>query len=231
MTQRRAAIILGINRKTVVRKFRFLAKLSRRDHEAWLKELSSDPKFTRMEIQFDDLETSEHSKCKPISVAIAVDPKTRKILSYQTSPMPAKGLLKKKALKKYGKRKDRRREGWNQMMKDLQGVVHPSATFTSDENPHYPSILKRHFPSAVHKRFKGRRGCVTGQGELKSGGYDPLFSLNHTCAMLRAHISRLFRRTWNTTKNIQGLKDHLAIYVRFHNEVLTDELVQNAPAN
>jgi hypothetical protein len=184
-----------------------------------------------MEIQFDDLETSEHSKCKPISVAIAVDPKTRKILSYQTSPMPAKGLLKKKALKKYGKRKDKRKDGWNQMMKDLQGVVHPEATFTSDENPHYPPILKRHFPSAVHKRFKGRRGCVTGQGELKSGGYDPLFSLNHTCAMLRAHISRLFRRTWNTTKNIQGLKDHLAIYVRLHNEVLTDELVQNASAH
>ena len=29
-----------------------------------------------MEIQFDDLETHEHTKCKPLSVALAVERKT-----------------------------------------------------------------------------------------------------------------------------------------------------------
>jgi hypothetical protein len=61
---------------------------------------------------------------------------------------------------------------------------------------------------------------VVGQGELKKVGRDPLFSLNHTCAMLRANLNRLFRRTWCTTKRIDRLEAHLWIYVRFHNEVL-----------
>ena len=30
---------------------------------------------------------------------------------------------------------------------------------------------------------KGRRGCVIGQGELKRGGYDPLFALNLNYAL------------------------------------------------
>jgi hypothetical protein len=48
----------------------------------------------------------------------------------------------------------------------------------------------------VHQTFKGRRGCVVGQDELKAGCFDPLFILNHTCAMFRAHIELLSRRTW-----------------------------------
>ena len=35
--------------------------------------------------------------------------------------------------------------------------------------------------------------------------------------MLRANISRLIRKTWNTTKRIDRLLDHLMIYVVSHN--------------
>jgi hypothetical protein len=59
---------------------------------------------------------------------------------------------------------------------------------------------------------------LTGQGELKVGGFDPIFSLNHTCAMLRANINRLFRKTWCTTKKMEMLEHHLAIYALYHNE-------------
>ncbi len=38
--------------------------------------------------------------------------------------------------------------------------------------------------------------------------------------MLRANINRLFRKTWNTTKKVEALIDHLWIYVRYHNAVL-----------
>jgi len=63
-----------------------------------------------------------------------------------------------------------------------------------------------HSNTLVSSTTKGRRECVVGQGELKGGGFDPLFSLNHTCAMIRAHVSRLFRRTWNTQSESTGLK-------------------------
>ena len=66
----------------------------------------------------------------------------------------------------------------------------------------------------------GEKGCVAGQGELKKVGKDPLFHINHTLAMLRANINRLFRRTWCTTKDPERLKDHLAIYTWVHNNKL-----------
>jgi hypothetical protein len=76
------------------------------------------------------------------------------------------------------------------------------------------------FPGAEHARHLGGRGCITGQGELKKLRFDPLFSLNHTCAMLRANINRLFRRTWCTTKKKERLEQHLWVYMDFHNRVL-----------
>lgn len=219
VSQRRCALIFGISRSTVVRKFRFLGVQSRLEQDAWLKEVA----MQRLDsVQFDDLETSEHSKCKPLSVALAVDPKSRKILSFQVSSMPAKGPLASIARKKYGFRPDLRREGWNRLFESLVPIVTPDAKWLSDENPHYPKHLKRHHPLAVHTTTPGRRGCVAGQGELKKIGFDPLFSLNHTCAMLRANLNRLFRRTWCTTKTRAGLIDHISIYVAFHNRVLTE---------
>jgi transposase-like protein len=218
VSQRRAAEILGVNRKTVVRKFRFLAQQSRLKQSQWLGSLGP---HSITKVQFDDLETSEHTKCKPLSVAIAVEPKDRKILGFQVSVMPAKGLLAEQARKKYGPRPDQRPQGWQELLQGLTPVVSPNAEWRTDENPHYPTQLKRCHPGAIHQTTPGRRGCVVGQGELKKIGFDPLFSLNHTCAMLRANLNRLFRRTWCTTKTRQGLIDHLSIYVHYHNQVLT----------
>ena len=109
------------------------------------------------------------------------------------------------------------------MFKDLRTCVAPNSRFLSDQNPHYPKYVEKFFPLAKHETIKGRRGCVGGQGELKKGAFDPMFSVNHTFAMLRANICRLIRRTWCTTKKIDALADHIAIYVNFHNIVLLRE--------
>jgi transposase-like protein len=221
VSQRRLSLLVRANRKTVVRKIRFLASRARVEQAHFLRE--AYPQGSRLQaVQFDDLETSEHTKCKPLSVALAVDPKTRKILSFQLSPMPAKGLLAKTAFEKYGPRRDERPRGWTRLFQELQGLVAPqNVVLLSDENPHYPRFLRRVLPAARHERVRSRRACVAGQGELKKIGWDPLFALNHTCAMMRANMNRLFRRTWCTTKNRQGLLDHLAIYASFHNRCLT----------
>jgi len=217
VSQRRAAIVLGLNRKTIVRKFRFLAEQARLEQQQRQQLISKTPLRA---VQFDDLETSEHTKCKPISVALAVEPKSRTILAFKVSRMPAKGLLAAVARRKYGPRRDERPTGWNEFFHELKPLVSPQAEWLSDENPHYPRFLKRHHPQAQHKTVPGQRGCSTGQGELKKVGFDPLFSLNHSCAMLRANLNRLFRRTWCTTKTLQGLMDHLSLYVSFHNRFL-----------
>ena len=221
VSQRRAAKILGVDRKTVVRRFRFLAEQARISHDKWLIHYKKRPVSS---LQFDDLESSVHTKCKPVSVALAVEPKQRKILSFQVSPMPAKGHLAEIALRKYGPRKDERPRGWTRLMKSLQPHVQSDAVFISDDNPHYPRFVQRHYPQAIHKTVPGGRGSLGGQGELKKLRFDPLFSLNHTCAMLRANLNRLFRRTWCTTKTLQGLIDHLSLYIFYHNQNLTPSL-------
>ena len=219
VSQRRAAKILRVNPKTVVRRFRLLAELERVKNQKYIHELYQETKLRY--VQFDDLETAEHTKCKPLSVVLAVDPSTRKILSFKVNQMPAKGLLAKTALRKYGYRKDERNKGWSELMQELKPIVVKDLVLHSDENPHYGRFVKRYYPNAEHKTVKGGRGSVSGQGELKKLRFDPLFSLNHTCAMLRANLNRLFRRTWCISKTRQGLIDHLSLYVSYHNQNLT----------
>jgi hypothetical protein len=213
------ARILRVDRKTIVKKIRLFSELDRKKQQKFLDSTYRSKPLAF--VQFDDLETSEHTKCKPLSVTLAVDPNSRKILKFKVSSMPAKGHLAEISRKKYGYRVDQRPENWSQFMEELKPYVKSDAEWTSDENPQYPAHLKRHYPQAKHTRVKGGRGAITGQGELKKLKFDPLFSLNHTCAMLRANMNRLFRRTWSTTKTTRGLIDHLSMYVVYHNQVLT----------
>ena len=215
VSQRRLARNFRISRTTVVRKFLFLAGLAIQELFAMNQELKP-----ATEIEFDDLETFEHTKCKPLSVTLAVESKTRRILGFAVAQMPAKGVLASLARKKYGFRKDERGPARRKLLRELKPIVDSRALIKSDQNPHYPSDVRRAFPHARHQVFHGKRGCITGQGELKKIGFDPLFSLNHTCAMLRDNLKRLSRRTWCTTKRPDRLAAQIALYAVYHNAEL-----------
>jgi hypothetical protein len=214
MSQRRMAKFLKISRTTVERKFRFLAMKAR----AYNQQSLGETFVTHM--QFDDLETFENSKCKPVSVTMAVEKSSRKILGFEASQMPAKGHLARIARKKYGYRRDDRALGRRKLFHKIKPQISEFAEIYSDQNPHYLEDVRKFFPNAVHKTTKGRRGCVVGQGDLKAGGFDLLFSLNHIFAMLRANINRLVRKTWCTTKKLERLSDHIHIYVKYHSQKL-----------
>ncbi len=212
VSQRRCARILKVNIKTIARKLKFLGAEA---HQALTFINQFYPQC--VEIEFDDLETIEHTKCKPLSVTMAVEYKTRRILGFEVSRMPAKGHLAAISRKKYGFRKDERPQARKKLFERINVFVNEKALIKSDQHPGYPIDVKRHFPGCRHKTYKSRKACIAGQGELKEGKYDPLFSLNHSFAMLRANINRLFRRTWNTTKDPLRLADHIAIYALYHN--------------
>jgi hypothetical protein len=214
-SQRRTAIDLEINRKTVVRKFISLGLAARR-----ALAVTNRAANAVRHLQFDDMETFVHTKCKPVSITLIVEHRTRRILGFEVSQMPCKGRLSKGSRNKYGPRADLRREARDKLFSEIKDKVSPEALIESDMNSHYPASVKKHFPHGRHRTHKGRRASVVGQGELKRGGYDPLFSLNHTCAMLRANINRLFRRTWCTTKLEHRLELHIALYALRHNLAL-----------
>ena len=212
---RETARVLKINRKTVVRKMIFLGLRAKKEMEVFNLE-----KPKAKEAFFDDLETFEHTKCKPVAIGLMVEGKTRRILGYNVARMPAKGLLAKISVKKYGKRIDERPKKRSILFNQMKGLIEKDALINSDECPYYFKYIQRYFPEARHQTFKGRASAIVGQGELKKVGYDPLFSINHTCATLRARVCRLIRRTWCTTKKVENLDLHLAIVCLHHNKNL-----------
>lgn len=203
---------LKINRKTVDRKLMFMATRARHKLEVLNKKIK---KISIVE--FDDMETFEHTKCKPLSITMAVDSKTRWILGYEVSQMPCRGLLAKTSIRKYGYRKDFRVRGRARLFNRIKKFVDPVATIKSDKNPHYIIDVPKYFGPVIHKRYLGKKAAEVGQGELKCGGFDPLFSINHTLAIMRARASRLLKKSWNTTKKPERLSQHLALVVLHHN--------------
>lgn len=218
VSQRRIALILGVTRTTVARKFEFLAAEAARKNKKWREEIEPS---SISKVYIDEMEDRIHTKCKPVSIALCVSP-DRKILGHQSSRMrPKNKKLNELSKKKYPSWTPEERNGFERLVVSLQPILHQNVEVCSDEKSFYPKILNKHFPLSHHKRFRSRRAVVAGQGELKEGGRDPLFALNHTCAMLRANINRLVRRTWCTSKKISSLQKHIEIYTHFHNSILT----------
>ena len=134
--------------------------------------------------------------------------------------MPAKGKIAAYSRKKYGPRKDFRPQARAKLFSEMRELVHSNAVIRSDSNPSYVGDVRKYFPKSSHITVLGGRGAVVGQGELKKLRWDPIFSLNHTCAMMRANINRLIRKTWCTTKKPSELAGHIAIYALEHNRRL-----------
>jgi len=193
VSQREIARHLCINRKTVARYLKRLGYAARQKNLEKLKDISGVSA-----VVFDDMEGFEHTKCKPLSITVAVVEATREIICAEVSQMPAKGRLARIARKKYGPRADHRKHGLARMTRQIKKTSLSISKFKSDKCPRYPAAVKAEFPEIQHEVFLSRRACVVGQGELKKGGNDPLFYLNHNCAMIRDRIKRLSRRTWCT---------------------------------
>jgi len=214
-SQRRMAKKHRCARKTVSRKIAFLAQQAREKHAQWL-----DNYAPFGNVQWDELITFEHTRLKPLSVAVMSCVKTRCIIGFGVAQIPANGLIAKRSREKYGHRANRSGPMRKKVLKQIATHLSTDVTITSDEHHRYAAEIKKILPGATHIQYPSVRGSLTGQGELKRTGYDPLFNINHTLAMCRDNVKRLARRTWCTTKTIQGLKDELAVYVHFHNKEL-----------
>jgi hypothetical protein len=209
VTQRRMAKVLAVNRKTVVRKFVFLALLAKAAHQAWLKTQGNARR-----VHFDEMETFEHTKLKPVSLALAVDATSRAIVDVQVEPMAYKGPLAHVAFRKYGPRTDRSGLAVQRVLDTVRRAARADVVLVTDASPKYPALVRRTLPTARHRvvrRVLPQLAC------RRRNVDDPLFALNVTAAKLRSDLSRLSRRTWVTTKKLDRLQAHLDLYVAWHN--------------
>jgi len=215
VSMRRSALLLNIHRTTVERKLAYLAKKAGLSQKLFLQQQRGQV----MHLQFDDLITSEHTKMKPLTISLAVDVGRRYILGAQVERIGAFGHLAKLSRAKYGPRPNRHVKALNRLFKQISPAVAVGAKIESDEHTFYPPVVARWLPGREYQRYPGGRAAIAGQGELKKGGYDPLFSINHSCAMLRACMNRLIRKTWCTTKRPERLQQHLDVFIDYYNQV------------
>ena len=129
VTLRRTSKILGITKRTVERKFHFLSALAKKAHEKFLE----DPRNKTSHVQFDEMETYQHTKCKPLSVSIAVKEGSGHIIDAKVAVMMSKGKLAPFAHKKYPYwNVDTRKEATLSVMESVKKVAFGVVTIASD---------------------------------------------------------------------------------------------------
>ncbi len=214
---RRIAHVLKLNRKTVAKRLEKIEVRALKRQEDLLEYFKNGDDKKVKELQFDDMISYEHTKMKPLSISLAVDASTRLILGAQVSRIPAFGLLAKKSVKKYGYRVNNHEQGLESLFEKIYKSIDQNAIIKSDMHKTYPKFVTKYFPSAEYRTYHGGRSCVAGQGELKRKGFDPIFTLNHTCAMLRDTLNVLVRKTWCSTKRPDHLQRLLNIAIAYYN--------------
>ena len=213
VTMRRASRLLGVSRRTVARKLEWLGKRAAVLHAQQLKH----PDMATAYVQFDEMETYESSKLLPLSIALAVRPKTGTIISIKVAEMNCHGKTSQVSVLKYGKRKDERMEAARYVLRRVALVAKPSLTIVTDQKPAYRGVIKQRFPKAAHAVHKSRKAQTMPTLNSKGLPRDPMFALNHICARLRADLTRLHRRTWSASKRARYLQYALDLWVAYHN--------------
>lgn len=211
---RESARILGCTYKTAYLKYKWMGSLAKA--EALNKPLLAE------ELQIDELLTIEHTKLKPLSVILAVD-NNYQIAGFQVAQLKPFGHLASIAYRKYGPRTDNSKEKLQDLLKQLCSQSKtPIKIIKTDEKPSYRAPIKEHFPTPKHLRFLGEAQKEKSREQKylskEKRKFDPLFSVNHTCARLRDHIKRLTRRSWCTTKKIEHLEFGLYLYMAKANQ-------------
>ena len=232
---------LGISKNTTKAKIEWLAKQSQIAHQKALYDPNSEHNRVA-HIQIDEMETFEASRFKPLSITIAIDADSGFIFALDVATMNAKGPSAVKARLKYGLRKDTRLKSLKLVLNtirnckdsvdsDTLGIEDKSISivdeaaiitktspkkpmvFSCDSKKTYIPAIKKLFPDAIinqHLLNKQKRGDPK--------VHDPLFTINHLCARLRADVAPLARKSWTTTKSIKGLQNLLWVYLAWINK-------------
>src|SRR5690606_36867278 len=99
MSQRAAAFVLDVTPRTIARRVERFGRIAAVHLDTYRRQR---PKLGR--VMLDELVTFEHTKLKPLTVPIAVEPGTRKIIALSVGQIAASGPLAAISRQKYGRR-------------------------------------------------------------------------------------------------------------------------------
>lgn len=211
VTLRRIAQNLSCNYKTVYKKFLFISE--------WAQTLVQGDSFTVKELYIDESESIEHTKLKPVTIALAVSD-DYKILGVKVGRIPAKGHIAEISVKKYGYRENESDKCVNELLADLK-IKNTDFTIKSDAKPGYAQAVKKAFPKNKHETFVAEENKEKKKEykytNLEKRVFDPLFIINQRAAKFRDHIKRMTRKSWCTSKIVANLERNIYIYIARNN--------------
>lgn len=221
VTRRQAARLLGVNRKTVERRFRRMARVARDFHFAKLEQRHQHGGITGV-FQLDELETFEHNrKLKPVTMSVLIERKSYFVVHAKAGTLPPRRPLRaaeaerlKEIEAKEGKRRSESRLCIGASFQALDRILSPDAPV------HLQSDLKRTYPTECRRATPDRPFLHNTTSSRKRRDYrNLLFPINHTLAMMRDGMSCLVRRSWAAAKRVSGLQRHAWIWIAYRNYV------------
>jgi transposase-like protein len=210
---RQASRCLRVARRTVERRFRWLAEHAADYHRNRLREAVLSGPF-----QLDEMESFEANRYQPVTVPVLIHRETFFLVATAVGALRRKGRMTARQRRKraeheslFGRRPSRSAAAVRRVLKALQPVVDSSSpvVLDSDHKPLYGRLGREIFG----ERFHWRRHSASERRDRAN----PLFPINHTHARLRHFLARLRRRSWCVTKRRSALEAHLSVAALWSN--------------
>lgn len=221
---RRLAIDLKTTKATVSRTIKLLAEKCKTYHQEYVANGFIDTDL----VFFDEMESFEHSKALPVSIGLAVDINTRKIIDARVAEIKCKGKLKNNILKKqallpphYFTRQNHSPKMRQEVMDEVKKCLKPGGKIITDDKRAYLSLIRSTFNNTVLHIHVASRVSMKHHPEPTALG-----RFNSVCANIRAYMSRMGRRTLITSKKKEMLQAHLYLYIARYNSYDIDEILK-----
>jgi transposase-like protein len=202
---RQAARVLGVARRTVERRFVWLARHAAQFHRNRLASLEGP-------FMLDELETFEGNRYQPVTVPVLIEPRSFFLIASETGPLRRKGRMTPMQRRRraehealHGRRPSHSAAAVRAVLVHLRqvAVAHRPIVLHSDRKPLYARLGRQLFGS----RFAWAPHSASARRDRRN----PLFPINHTNARLRHFLARLRRRSWCVSKRRLRLQQHLQI--------------------
>lgn len=224
VSMRRMETLLGVSKRTVARKIEALAKQAEAQHRLFLE----DPANRTAYVMLDDLETFIHSKYRQVSVPVIVRVKTGHILAFDVCRIPSSSVIggagvlpPPPGIQPFAWMVNERPGKVPSALVATKHLLKPGATIATDGESSYAKWIARSLPGVKHQVLHSPRNTSLGRAKRKASGepreHDPLFAINVLFAKMRNDLPRLARKTWTTSKSLNGLRQHLWLYVAWTN--------------
>lgn len=220
---RRMAIDLKTTKATITNIIKTLADKCHEYHQNYIDNGFIDTNV----VFFDEMESFEQSKALPVSIGIAVDIRSKKIIDARVAEIKCKGKLKLNIDKiidllpaHYATRKNYSPQMRYEVMKEIKKCLRDGGTIYTDDKRAYLSLISSVFGGRVLHIHSVSKSIKSHPNPFAFGRFSSV------CANIRSYMSRMGRRTLITTKKKEMLQAHLWMFICRYNGYDIDEILK-----